>query len=320
VLQGLWSGLPAQFGAIVSAGAELGAIELGNEWTPRAGMYFAELERTEPTAGKLIMAFDLSLAIACAGQLLLVPDEKVREKIEAGELEQQDRDGMGECVSTFAAAIGAAARTVVGTDEHWVLGKAVLDIAELDVPDALTVASGELKIGDLAKGRFEVIAALSLWGAAPDKRRADVDAEASSSGGGVELTAEELAAIRAATQSSMPGKTLVVVPSLSQREEWVAVLEQSGIDFAFVGDPFEILQLCRTAVIEAVVIDADACPSGGLTVLAAIRGRTPDLIPRVVVASRPTRTHLVSCLAAGATAYATKPIALETLREHLGNI
>lgn len=317
MLNGLWSALPAQFGAVVGVGAQLGAVEIGSEWSPRAGTYFAELERTEPSAGRLIMAFEIPLVIACAGQLLLVPDGRIREKVAAGDLTQEDRDGMGECVSTFIAAIVEAARAVMGTEERWVLQRAVLDVAELDVPDALAVASAELAIGDLAKGRFEVIAPLSLWGGGSEKKKTDADPGASAAG--VELTAEELAAIRAATQSSVPGKTLVVVPSLSQREEWTTVLEQCGIDFEFVGDPFEILQLCRISSIEAVVIDADACPSGGLTVLAAIRGRTPDPIPRIVVASRPTRTHLVSCLAAGATAYATKPIAAETLREHLGS-
>lgn len=315
MLQGLWSALPAQFGAVVGVGATLGAIETRSEWTPRAGTYYAELERSEPNAGRLVMGFEVPLAIACAGQLLLVPDGQLREKIAAGELTQEDRDGMGECVGTFIAAIVEAARAVVGVDEQWTLKRAVLDAAELELGDALAVASADLEVGDLAKGRFEVIAPLSLWGG--ERKKADVETDPSV--GGVELTAEELAAIRAATQSSVPGKTLVVVPSLVQREEWTTVLEQIGVDFEFVGDPYEILQLCRTATVEAVVIDADACPSGGLTILAAIRGRTPDPIPRVVVASRPTRTHLVSCLAAGATAYATKPIAPETLREHLGS-
>jgi CheY-like chemotaxis protein len=162
-----------------------------------------------------------------------------------------------------------------------------------------------------------------LWSrepAAAEKRSPALDDDGldlGPSSASVDLTAEELAAIRAATQSAMPGKTLIVVPSMAQRAEWTELLDQSGLDFEFVGDPFQLLNLCRTGNIEGVVIDADACASGGLTVLAALRGRLPELVARVVVASRPTRTHLVSCLAAGATAYLARPFLAHTLREHL---
>ncbi|HET6584833.1 MAG TPA: response regulator [Nannocystaceae bacterium] len=320
ILDALWAALPAQVGAIGSVVAELGPFELAHDWTPGPGTYFAELEHAEPSdagSATLVMAFELPLAIACAGQLVLTPEAEIQDKIAKSELGPADLEAMGECVNTFAAAIADAVRKVLGEDRRFVVRKGALEAPDVASLGPVVVAGGELKLGDLASGRLEIVVPESLWRAEGANRRGE-PVESASDGGGVELTAEELAAIRAATQSSLAGKTLLVVPSISQRDEWTTLLEQSGIDFEFVADPFHLLRLCRTESIDAIVIDADACPSGGLPILAALRGRTHEPLARVVVASRPTRTHLVSCMAAGATAYLPKPIAADALREHLG--
>lgn len=320
ILDAIWAALPAQIGAIVSSGAELGPLVLTQDWTPGPGMYFAELERAEPSdahSSPIVMAFELPLAIVCAGQLVLVPDAAIKEKVAKNELAPEDLDAMGECVNTFAAAIGDAARKVLGDDHRFVVRKGSLDAPDPGTLGSLVVAGGDLKLGDLASGRFEIVVPQSIWATDGERKRSE-PMESTSESSGVELTAEELAAIREATQSRLAGKTLLVVPSMAQRGEWTTLLEQSGIVFEFVSDPYQLLRMCRTETIDAVVIDADACPSGGLTILAVLRGRTQEPMARVVVASRPTRTHLVSCLAAGATAYMPKPIAADALREQIG--
>lgn len=315
VLQRIWTELPAQFGTVVSAGATLGPIAIGDSFTARADTYYAVLDRAEPSEGTLVLAFELPLAIACAGQLVLLPEPVLREKIAKRELADDDLDAMGECINMFAPAIVQAVRAELGEAQRFVLLRGSLEPPDVDGPQI--VAAGELRFGELACGRFEIIVESSLWGrgAGDVRHRTDDDAPPP---GGVELTAEELSAIRAATAVGFAGKTVLVVPLAAQRREWVDLLADTGLEIEYVADSHELLKLCRSGVVDRVVIDADACPSGGLPILAALRGRADRSIPRVVVASRPTRTHLVSCMAAGATAYVAKPIEAAALSEHLG--
>lgn len=55
-----------------------------------------------------------------------------------------------------------------------------------------------------------------------------------------------------------------------------------------------------------------------MLVLAAVRGKAGIPDARIVVASRPTHAHLVSCLAGGATAYLARPLDLAKFARELG--
>ncbi len=142
----------------------------------------------------------------------------------------------------------------------------------------------------------------------------DADAHAR----GVELSPEELAAIREATRAGTGGPgNVVVVSRLEDRQQWTADFVDSGVEPSFVGDPHQLIVALRDRDIEIVIIDADACASGGLPALAVLRNREPRPTHTIVVASQPTRTHVVSCLAAGATGYLARPFELEQLLEQL---
>ena len=101
---------------------------------------------------------------------------------------------------------------------------------------------------------------------------------------------------------------MIVAPRETERERWREELADTGIEIDFVADHHQLLAACRERAIDVVVIDADACPSGGLTLLAAIRGRADAPSRRVVVASQPTRRHLVACLGGGASEYLCRPL------------
>ncbi|MBC8067591.1 MAG: hypothetical protein IAG13_04585 [Deltaproteobacteria bacterium] len=156
-------------------------------------------------------------------------------------------------------------------------------------------------------------------GELPDDGEPPDDGEIADLGGmrGVELSAEELAAIREATSASMTPGSVLIVSRPEDREQWSIDLDGAGLDLVFVGEPHQLLIALRDRDVESVIIDADACPSGGLPLLAALRNAGERLTQRIVVASRPTRTHVVSCLAAGATAYLVRPFAVEKLLEQL---
>lgn len=132
------------------------------------------------------------------------------------------------------------------------------------------------------------------------------------------LTPEEIAAIREATREGMSrGATMIVAPRASVRDQWRETFEGLEIEIEFVADHHQLLAACRTRHISAIVVDADACASGGLTVLAAVRGKASVPTCRVVVASKPTQTHLVACLGGGASDYLCRPLDPEELRRVL---
>jgi CheY-like chemotaxis protein len=136
---------------------------------------------------------------------------------------------------------------------------------------------------------------------------------------GMSLTPEELAAIREATRESMTaGKTLLVVPLSRDRAGWTALLAETEFDYDFAPDVIGLTRALRSGAYASVVVDADACPSGGLPALTLIREASGGTVPAVVVASSPTRTHLLSCVAAGAKGYLAKPVAPALLLDTLG--
>lgn len=147
-------------------------------------------------------------------------------------------------------------------------------------------------------------------GAAPD--------DDTSSAGGPLLTAEELAAIRDATRAAVRGVAMIVAERPSAQDGWRESLAALGVDFEVVASHHQVLTACRERAIDLIVVDADACAAGGLTLLAAIRGRIGVPLRRIVVASRPTQTHLVACIGGGASEYVCRPLDDITLARIVG--
>lgn len=132
------------------------------------------------------------------------------------------------------------------------------------------------------------------------------------------LTPEELEAIRDATRASLRGATMVVAEWPSAQDEWRATLGGLGIELEIVASHHQVLAACRERSIDVIVVDADACAAGGLTLLAAIRGRVGVPTRRVVVASRPTQKHLVACIGGGASDYLCRPLDEATIAKMIG--
>jgi DNA-binding NtrC family response regulator len=133
----------------------------------------------------------------------------------------------------------------------------------------------------------------------------------------VTLSAEELSAIRDATRAWTWGVTVFVVAMPCAQQRWAQSLAGCAMDYAIVGSGHELAALLAGGDVRAVVIDADACPSGGLPELMVARVGGPVDLPRVVIASSPTRRHVVSCVAAGATDYVARPFEVEMLFDRL---
>ena len=136
--------------------------------------------------------------------------------------------------------------------------------------------------------------------------------------GAAALTAAEIAAVREAVWSMRSsGRILLVVPMACARDGWSAALADSAMDYTFIPDVHELARALAGGEVRAVVIDADCCASGGLPELATARARGGADLRCVVVASQPTRRHLVSCVAAGATDYVSRPFEVDMLVDRL---
>lgn len=333
-LSRIWQALPAQLGTVVGEEAKLAAPALARAWTPSAGRYFARLELVEPHVCVLYMVFELPLAIACAGRLMVRPPAAIRKNIAAATFDGDDLDAMGECINTFCSAINEAVRAERGDEYRIVFRSGSVeppDVAELGEH---SVAGGRLDFGDLSHGELQLVipdavfvavhgpdaaapAADGRDDASPGPRDADDDDDddrpSTAAKGEPLLTSEELAAIREATRMIGRAPTVIVAELQDARATWENSMQGAGIEFVMASSYHQVLALCRQAPIGVVVVDADACASGGLGMLAAIRGQLGASCRRVVVASQPTQRHLVACLGAGASDYLCRPLDLEAL-------
>lgn len=133
------------------------------------------------------------------------------------------------------------------------------------------------------------------------------------------LTPEELAAIREATTQMTGGtKALFVIPVQRERERWKTTLDDAKLECSMAASLADVPRALRSGEFGVVVIDADTCPARGLDALAKVRSaRVRELVVAVLVSS-PTKTHLISCLAAGTQHYLRKPIETPNLIASLG--
>jgi hypothetical protein len=364
----IWRALPAQFGSVVGEEAKLAAIECAREWDPQGRYYYARLELVEPRVCTLYMVFELGLAIACAGRLMVKPDRAIKENIERHTFDGDDVDAMGECVNTFCAALNEGLRHEQGEGWRVVFREGSTTAPDVAALGPLGVGRGRLSLGDLVGGNFELVIPDAVFvavhagegdededededdededdededddedgdgdgadsGEAGGKkskkkkskkkakkkkkkrsksgRSAGGDGDGDESGGPL-LTPDELAAIREATRAAVRGSAMIVAERAGAQAQWKERLGELGIEFEVVANHHQVLAACRQRPVELVVIDADACPAGGLTLLAAIRGGAGVPQRRVVVVSRPTQSHLVACLGGGASEYVCRPL------------
>lgn len=309
-LRGLWKELPAQAGMVL--GTEVGCkpLQYDDAFEPPSRAYAARLE-SEDGHFKAWVVFELTAAIAAAGLLVMRQEPTIRHRIDAFTFEGDDFDAMGEFVNQLVAPINDAIKQAPGESPHFIFKEGTIDRAGFPPREQVACAHSEISIGGLAQAEIYLVLPPEVLG---------VQARIEDDGGvGLELTPEELAAIREATRASVGGgRTLVVVPIERERAHWTELLEGVGLDYEFVADLAGIGRQIATGEFGAVVIDADTCPAGGLPVLAALRGRDGPCLPALVVASSPTRSHLLSCVAAGARAYMKKPFEAQALVDSVG--
>jgi CheY-like chemotaxis protein len=308
----VWKALSDQTGAILGDTVRFSAPEVTRELAFPERAYVARLEADDGSAAFVVLAIEP--AIAAASLMLERPKTGIEARLAAAALEGDDIDALGELVSQLAAPLNAAIEMQSGAALHFAFKTGSADGAELPVSDAHVVVQMSFNPGELAEGIMLI--------AVPDRvlsREAAPEIDASP---GFDLTPEEVAALREATREAARGgigKTLVIVPIARDHAQWKELLDRAGIAHEIAGDVLGSLGSLRAGEYDAVIVDADSSPAGGLPTLARIRAAASG-VPAIIVASFPTRTHLIGCLAAGVRRYVTKPVDLQALMLDLGGM
>lgn len=306
-LRGLWKELPGHAGMVLGTDVSCKPPEYDESFDAPSQGYTARLE-SEDGRYKAWVVFDLPAAIAAAGLLVMRQETTIKQRLESSTFEGDDFDAMGEFVNQLVSPINDAIKQAPGESPHFIFRDGTIDRGGFPPSQQVICAHSPISIGGLTQGRIFLVVSPDVLGIE--------HATEDEGGGGLELSAEELAAIREATRASVGGgRTLVVVPIERERVVWTELLEGVGLDYEFVLDLAAIGRHLATGEFGSVIIDADTCPAGGLPVLAALRGSEGPLLPALVVASSPTRSHLLSCVAAGARAYLSKPVEGQSLVE-----
>lgn len=314
----VWKKLPAMTGEALGAAVTLGELALSEDPPNTEERYVAALTTgATPDDEAALMVYviaDRGIAIAFSGLLMMMQEKIIREKLENASIDEDDIDAMNECASQMGSAFNDALREFIGTDAHLVLAEGGLESPEtLAGETEIWCATSTIAAGELHEGEFTLCIPKAMW---PSEAKKTDPAD------GFELTAEEAAALREATLEGMSGdrEVIMLLPVERERSEWEALFARAGLDVHVATDVHAVRRLCAEGRGGTLILDADACPSGALPALARLLAWQEVRGPVVVAASRPTRTHVVSCLASGAADYLCKPISDEELRTRLGEI
>ncbi|GEM_PF-4740156 len=310
LLEQLWEKVPQLAGEIVGSEVSVSKIKTNEDVTDLDGHYVAVLTADGVDEVHIFLVFDIASAIAFSGLLVMMQEKVIREHIARREMDEDDLDAMGECVNQITSKINECFRGVFDKDYHFVFsGGGVRTPEELEGYQRGRIVETRAKtsIGSLHNGSMKFLL--------PDQIFTGISAQESTKGG-VELSDEEAEAIRLATLEGMEdlGDLVVLLPIDRERGVWEKVLADAGLGYKIVRNIHDARRVCADGDAGMVLIDADASPWGGLPALARLLAWKDVDAPILMAASHPTRSHLVSCLASGASTYLVKPIESDRLR------
>lgn len=315
-IEALWESLPELASQILGAPIELGKLKIsvGVEETAKKN-YYSVLADGSPDGVNLFFGIDECSAIAFAGLLVMMQEKVIKEKISRREMDEDDLDAMSECVNQLTSVFNEVTKSKLDSDAHLVFQNAGLNVpAELDRfrEKRIIVARSKLVVGELHTGELRVIVPEMLFtGRAPEQADEDIG-----------LSAEEAAALRevAGEGQEIDGKVAVYLPTRRDEDTWQQLLHDGAMESFFASNLHNIRRRCLLGELACVLIDADACDQGGLPALAYMVACEDVNIPVTVVASSPTKTHLVACLSSGSFTYLVKPLNPDELRGSIEQI
>ncbi len=321
ILERFFAQVGARLSTVLNTEVEVGPPTVDGGWPALEDAYVATLAMEHPRPMELYLALARPCAQACGGLLVMMQEKVIQDKIASGDVDEDDLESIGEATSQLTSVLDEVIAAVAQVDSHVVFadGEMVAEAREGDWVHAVVT----LKVGALCEGTMACV--LPARAIAPQAEpEAEGGAEAGTGAGvGVELSPEEMAAIREATREGAlqgAGSLGVWLPVARGRDEWTSLCQAAGLTPEFARDLYQVRRLCRAGQIRAVVVDGDVAPGGGVPAVLHLRRWAEVAVPVLVAASRPTRRHVVACLAAGAATYLVKPVAPEVLAERVDEV
>lgn len=316
-IESLWEELPKMASMILGAEIKFGKLKtsVGVEETGKK-IYFSTLAEGSGDGLSLFFGIDECSAIAFAGLLVMMQEKVIKDKISRREMDEDDLDAMSECVNQLTSVFNEVTKARLDTDTHLIFQSAGLKMpAEIERFEGqrIIVARSKLMVGEMHTGEIRVLVPEVLFtGGSPEDTADDA----------LSLSDEEAAALREATREGMDivGKIGVFLPTRRDEENWQRLLNEGSLESVLASTIHGLRRHCALGELACVLIDADACEQGGLPALARLLAFSDVDVPVAVVASNPTKTHLVSCLSAGSFTYLVKPLTSEQLRTSLEQI
>ncbi len=247
-----------------------------------------------------------AVAVVVAGLVAKVEPDAIAARLSENGVSSEEAQALEQVLPGWIVACGAAVDALQGLS--WQAGTTDA-MSRVSMEDA-TIVSMQLRAGTFEPARVTLRLPASAF-----------DTETSSQGTGVDLSPEELAALREVTRRVADGKPYILVPLPREKKRWEALLAEAEFEYVLVESLFALTKAAQEGEVSVAVIDADACPAGGLPALVALKDASGGTVPSIIVASSPTRRHLLSCVAAGASTYLPKPLAAAALAasmQHLG--
>lgn len=316
-IDALWEALPEQASTILGTEVSLGKIKF-SEGVEEVGKktYFSVLADDSGVGANLFFGVDECSAIAFAGLLVMMQEKVIKDKISRREMDEDDLDAMSECINQMTSVFNEVTKKTLESEVHLVFQSAGLKIpAELKrfEDTRVIVARSKIQVGQLHSGEMRVLIPEMLFSG---KGLDDGGDDAMS------LSEEEAAALREAAQEGAQevGKVGLYLPLRRDEELWAGLFHESALESELAGCVHQLRRSCALGEISCILIDADACEHGGLPALARLLACQEVQVPVAVVASRPTRTHLIACLSAGSYTYLVKPMNADALRSSLEEI
>ena len=317
LLESLWEAIPQQAAVVLGVDVELAKMKV-SEGIEDLGkkQYFATLTTDRPTKADIFLGFDDRTAIAFAGLLVMMQEKVIVEKMGRREMDEDDLDAMSECVNQMGSAINKALHEHLGNEYHVVLtGGGLREPPALETYKGtrIIVARGKITVGTLHTGEFRILLPEVLTTGKKGEETATP---------GLTLCREEGDALRRATLEGLSGGETVYLylPLARDIAQWESLFSELGVESVITDDLHELRHACRSGEVQLVVVDADACQQGGLPALAKLVSWADIHVPVIVAASRPTRSHLVSCLASGAVTYVVKPLDADRMRQVVSDV
>ncbi len=262
---------------------------------------FVEGEIEGSSAGPLVLALDLRMAVTMSALLLMMPPDQIEAKRSLLEVSEADVDAVEEIGNVLCGALNRVLQREAG--KHWHLKKRSVQVSGGTIPPGeYIIVTWPLRV-ETYDGIWHLLVPVAIGEALAEEIRKAKGEEAEVK---EPLDGERTAGIAIIEGNEADGILLC------------QLLEREGFATALFSKPGELIQPTKASFPQAIILDVDSQPAWGVTTCRklALDERTRE-IPVIAASRAPTAEMVVALARAGVRAFLVKPYTKETVLEKL---